>query len=106
MSILSRKGQLAAVLLLPILVVGCASKAPTFGDNILEESGQIGAIGKEWKKGTAMVTKGKKLIAQGKEQLADGRENIADGESMVDEGKELIEKAEKEYQQRQQKLAM
>lgn len=106
MSKFTFKKQQLAVVLLPILLAACASKAPTIGDSAIAESAQINAIGSDWKKGSKMVKKGAKLVKKGKKQLAAGRENVEDGEEMMEEGQALIDSAEKAYKIRQQKLAM
>ena len=68
------KLTLAAVAGFAILVSGCASnKTPTFGEALMNRSGEAGKISKDWNTGDKLVTKGEKAL-----KLADEKQKKAE----------------------------
>jgi len=80
-----------------LLMSGCATSAPSFGDSVASESDQYDAISGKWEEGQSLVSKGEKKIKKGRKQVSDGNENLSDGEAMVRRGKRLMAESEEEY---------
>lgn len=88
------------------LLSGCATKNVSFGDLVLQESGQIGAIGKKWDEGNAMLSKGRRQIKKGESQIEEGHLNVRQGKKKVKQGQRLIDEATKAYEVRQSKVLL
>lgn len=95
----SKIAVLLSVLLGTLILSGCATKGPSFGDSVRAEGNAVADIGENWEKGQALVRKGNKRIRKGNEQIAEGKENVSEGTSMVKTGEKLVADAEKAYQQ-------
>lgn len=60
-------------------MVGCATKAPSFGESVQAEGKAVADIGEKWGRGQELIRKCNKRIRKGNEQIEDGNENIAEG---------------------------
>ena len=93
----SRSLFIPLVISLLVLVSGCATRSPDFGDSVASESDQYNAISEKWAEGQKLMAKGEKKIRKGREQISDGNENISEGEAMVRRGKRMRDESEEEY---------
>lgn len=80
-----------------LLLTGCASKEPTFGDRVAAEGAGIESLGNQWQAGKKLVEKGRKQIRKGESLLARGRESIDSGEAAVEKGERMMRESERAY---------
>lgn len=99
------KKTLIALLTVAVLA-GCttAPKAPTLGQQLAADGGDLQKLGKQWSEGERLVTKGNKLIIggnkdikKGEKLLHSGKSDVKKGEAMVKKGQKLQGKAETTY---------
>lgn len=89
---LNMKMKYSLVLLVGLvgaLGAGCASKPPTVGQFMIEQSQSTKELGKQWKAGKERVANGEKAIAEGEARVKEGQMMVADGKKMMEEA-ELI----------------
>lgn len=74
-----------------LILAGCASKEPTFGERMFAEGETRIEYAKLWEEGKNDVVKGDKLVNKGRELVEDGRDNLREGEQLVANGKMLAQ---------------
>ncbi len=89
----------SGLLLAGVLVGGCSSNPPSFGEKLRSQGDDIAEIGESWEDGRARVRAGRELIAEGREQVEDGKADIAEGERMVRTGKQTVKDSERKYRE-------
>ncbi|MEQ1530523.1 MAG: hypothetical protein ABL925_14505 [Methylococcales bacterium] len=85
-----------SLILLPLLLGGCASEpvpapktAPIIsGEVMLRESQGIANLSERWKAGKQLVDRGTTMVNEGEAKIADGNRLIAEGNKIIQESEE------------------
>jgi len=81
-----------------VILFGCASPEPTFGERLQAEGAGLAAIGDQWVEGRKKLERGEALIEEGNDLVEEGQEKLEKGEDLVEEGRRLMEESEQRYE--------
>ena len=78
-------------LLLALLLAGCASAPPTFGDRVMADGQARVDIAQQWEQGSAAATRGEAQVKQGRRLLEKGRAELREGEAWIAAGNAAVQ---------------
>ena len=84
--------DIAAVVAIALGLAGCVGgdDAPSFGDRLADESGELQRLGESWNTGQAQIERGRALIEEGEDEVEEGEDLVESGESKISRGERLV----------------
>ena len=74
---------------------GCAAKAPSRGDFMQSQGGDLVSLGTKWNEGNQLIAEGQAMIEDGQDYVDEGKDLVEKGEELVAEGHELVAEGER-----------
>lgn len=81
-----------------IMLSGCATKEPTFGDRVLADGESRVAIAEQWEAGKRESEKGEKQVREGRKLVEKGRADLREGERLIASGNAAVQTHRQAYQ--------
>ena len=81
------------------LLSGCATSAPSFGDQITQQGNSTAGLGESWNRGEELIKEGQELVNDGQSNVSNGESSMSDGRSKIAQGEQMCRETEERYSQ-------